>query len=387
MSLRASLTAKLYSFSFLDNFILIYPLYAVMFADVGLSPLQISSLFIVWSLSGFILELPAGSIADTYPRKNVLLAGVAFKIAAFLLWIFVKTYWGFLVGFILWGAKVAFTSGTREAMVYDELRRIKKLPSYTKVMGRMEAFAQAGFILAGLGAGLLATHGYNLILWLSILAVVGSGLSLLFLPSASPKTEAVDSHYLYYLKLGLAEIKRQPIVLYIVLLTGVAGGLAIVDEYFGLFFREKGWSNTGLAVWIAIIYTVGIVGSLLAHRLEQRKLRLEALLVVWAIFLATASVAPKILAPVLISLYVVIFFAQRVLLNSYLQAHIGDEARATTTSVGGVATESLALLGFGTMSLGAHFGSYARGFQLIALVVVICVFGLALFAKKYKIDS
>lgn len=47
-----------YTFSFFDEFILIYPLYAVMFADKGLSATQISTLFIVWSLTSFLLEVP-----------------------------------------------------------------------------------------------------------------------------------------------------------------------------------------------------------------------------------------------------------------------------------------------------------------------------------------
>lgn len=57
------LLTRLYAFKFLDAFILIYPLYAVMFLDAGLTPGQIGLALAVWSVTAFVLEIPAGVIA------------------------------------------------------------------------------------------------------------------------------------------------------------------------------------------------------------------------------------------------------------------------------------------------------------------------------------
>ena len=38
------LTATLYGYAFLDDFVLLYPVYALLFADAGLSTAEISSL-------------------------------------------------------------------------------------------------------------------------------------------------------------------------------------------------------------------------------------------------------------------------------------------------------------------------------------------------------
>jgi hypothetical protein len=43
--------SKIYSYKFFDDLVLIYPLYAVMFADHGLSAMQIGVLLAVWTLS------------------------------------------------------------------------------------------------------------------------------------------------------------------------------------------------------------------------------------------------------------------------------------------------------------------------------------------------
>lgn len=55
----ARLRRKLYWFSFFDELILIYPLYALMFQAHGLTGAQISSLLIVLSATIFVLQVPA----------------------------------------------------------------------------------------------------------------------------------------------------------------------------------------------------------------------------------------------------------------------------------------------------------------------------------------
>lgn len=59
-----NLKIKLYIFSFFDEFILIYPFYAIMFQERGLDSAQISSLLITLSVVIFLLQIPSGIVAD-----------------------------------------------------------------------------------------------------------------------------------------------------------------------------------------------------------------------------------------------------------------------------------------------------------------------------------
>src|SRR4051812_12428756 len=115
------LRRKLYFFSFFDELILIYPLYTLMFQAHGLTGAQISSLLIVLSATIFVLQVPAGSVADIFSRRFVLTAAVMVRALAFTCWLLFPNYIGFLVGFVLWGVKRAFVSGTMESFVFDEL--------------------------------------------------------------------------------------------------------------------------------------------------------------------------------------------------------------------------------------------------------------------------
>ena len=43
--------------AFLDEFILVYPVYAIMMLDAGLSAMELSILFAIWSLSALQAEI------------------------------------------------------------------------------------------------------------------------------------------------------------------------------------------------------------------------------------------------------------------------------------------------------------------------------------------
>ena len=49
-----------------------YPLYALLFLDTGLSTTQISVLFGIWSVTGFVCEVPSGALADRWSRRGVV---------------------------------------------------------------------------------------------------------------------------------------------------------------------------------------------------------------------------------------------------------------------------------------------------------------------------
>ncbi len=94
----------------------------MLFADTGLSPAAISSLFVVWSVTTFALELPSGLWADLFSRRLLLVASPA-RGTGFGLWAFFPSYPAFAAGFVLWGAGSALRSGTMQALVYEELER------------------------------------------------------------------------------------------------------------------------------------------------------------------------------------------------------------------------------------------------------------------------
>jgi MFS family permease len=365
----ASLKKKLYAFSFFDEFILIYPFYALMFQDNGLSGAQISSLFIIFSIIIFLLEVPSGAIADRYSRKNVLIAGILARAGAFGMWLLFPNYIGFLLGFILWGIKRAFVSGTLEAFVYDELQRTGKTEIYTKLTGTMQSYNMLGFVLGSLAAALLAGNGYNIILILSIAAVCASAVAIYLLPTAPKVKSTEEVRYFEYLKEGIRLVGQRPILRSIVLFGATVGGLKVVDEYYNLFFKELHFSNTEIAVWVAVIYMLGAVGSSSAHWFEGKRVPAFLGVILWAALLGLAVLLPSAFAPLFIGLFAMLFYAMSVLINSHLQKHTESKTRATTTSVMGFMSGVFTLIVFGIFgATSAH--SYSLGLGVIACLIL-----------------
>ncbi|OXE35332.1 MAG: hypothetical protein CGW95_14545 [Phenylobacterium zucineum] len=117
----------------------IYPVYGVMFVAKGLTPVQIATTLIAWSLTGIVLQIPAGAIADKWSRRGVLAVGQAVRVVGFLIWLVWPTYPGLLIGMMLWGVKSALTSGIFEALLYDELAALDRPEAYARLVGRAAA--------------------------------------------------------------------------------------------------------------------------------------------------------------------------------------------------------------------------------------------------------
>src|SRR5690606_13730477 len=72
------------------------------------------------------------------------------------------SYPAFAAGFVLWGAGSALRSGTVQALVYEELRRVGAAGAYARLAGRSEAVGLLGVVAASaVAAPVLAAGGYR----------------------------------------------------------------------------------------------------------------------------------------------------------------------------------------------------------------------------------
>lgn len=372
--------AKIYSYAFFNSFILIYPFYTLLFADTGITPPQIATLLIAWSATAFMLEVPSGAIADKFNRRNVLALAIVIEIVAFGTWLLFQSYWGFFAGFVFWGISSALTSGTEEALLYDELAKLKKLPLYAKINGRMEALSLGATVLAYFGASLLAGYGYSWALILSIVALIISFIAIMLLPTSTRVESTAETKYFTYFKEGIANAIKKPAILIILVFIGITA-LGAIDEYFSLLLREKSFDNSQVAFWTAIITVFGIVGSLIAHKLENKKLPLEFLLIVWAALLFVAVSVAGLAVPLFLGLFIMLYYILKVVFTARLQHVVDDKTRATTTSVGGFFEELFAVVAFAIVGFAAGEENYQQSLSVLAAIIVVAAVLFWLFAR------
>ncbi|MGY4738348.1 MFS transporter [Streptomyces sp. ATMOS53] len=368
------MTATLYAYAFLDEFVLLYPVYVLLMADSGLSVGQISSLFVLWSLTGVLLEVPSGAWADAVSRRLLLWLGPLLGGASFALWVLFPSYWAFAAGFVLWGARGALSSGALEALVYEELDRAGAADRYARVMGRAHAVGQAAVMAAmGLAGPVFALGGYPAVGAASVLAcLLCAATATRFPEHRSPDAEG-DDGLAATLRDGLADVRRDRGVLGALLLVpAVTAVWSALDEYTSLLVRETGVPEAAVPYLLVVIWAGVTAGSLLSGRAERLDgSGLAVLLTGAALALAAGALTGKPAGIVLVALAFGGFQLATVLADVRLQQRIEGTGRATVTSVAGLGTELLTIGVYGAYgALGSAF-SHGAVFALCAVPYLV----------------
>jgi|HubBroStandDraft_1064217.scaffolds.fasta_scaffold14159_3 MFS family permease len=330
-----SFLARIYAFSFFDRFILIFPLYTVMFVDAGLTPAEITVCLTAWSVTSFVLQVPSGVIADRWSRRHILAWAQLARGAGFAVWLLYPHFWGFFAGLQLWGIKSAFTSGTFEALLYDELKARGEAQSYTRVFGRVRAVQSGGVLLAALGAALAARYGYSAMLAASLVSVGIATVAAVSLPPAPLAASAREHDYLAHLRLGLAASFRAPAVLSILAFSAVVLALgAALEEFWPIFGAKVGLARSVIAVFVGGQNAIEMLVSLVAYRLSGLPTRgFYALFALGGLVLASAGGIFTAPAMLLLAAYSGLMKLVSVVFEGRLQHAITSDQRATIGSV------------------------------------------------------
>jgi MFS transporter len=312
--------------------VLLYPVYALLFADAGLTTGQISTLFVIWSVVSFAFEVPSGALADAWSRRGLYAIGQVLVGAGYALWLSWPAFPGFALGFVLWGLGGALTSGTLEALVYDQVGE-----AYAAVMGRAGTVGILAMTAATLlAAPAFAVGGYRLVGIASIAVVTLSGLLALGLPDSRGTGGDGDS-YLGLLRSGLRESVRNRRTISALAVAALLPGFSALDEYLPLLAREKGAPTVAVPLIYALTALAMAAGSALAGRRAARvSAAAAALLVVGVLVPHLAGMVPIAAA------FGLLQFAM-IRAETRLQQAITGPARSTVLSVSGFGAEVFAV--------------------------------------------
>jgi MFS family permease len=354
-----------------------YPLYALLFLDTGLTEGQISGLFALWSVTGFLAEVPTGAIADRWSRRGSLVLAGVLQAGAFALWTAFPEPASFAAGLVVWGVGGALTSGAAEALVYDGLTAVGAGGSYLRVSARMRAaelFVQGPTALAA--AGLFALGGYALVGWVSVGCCLGAAaLALRFPEPVRTGGEEVEGT----VRTALAETWRSPALRIAVLAVGLIGGLDAVEEYFPVLAADRGVPVAAVPLTVLAISLAGGLGAALAGRIGRLPgPALPVLLAVAAGCLGLGVVGPGPVALAAVAAFYALYLGVLVVAEARLQDRIDTARRATITSVAGLGIELAALLVFAGWALG--------GLGAIALLALAAVPVAALGLRDQRPD-
>ncbi|GGO12880.1 MFS transporter [Microbispora rosea subsp. aerata] len=354
-------------------------MYALLFADNGLSPAQISSLFVIWSVTGFVLEVPSGVWADLVSRRWLLAVAPLLTGAGFALWTFSPSYWSFALGFVLWGAGGSLRSGTLQALVYEELARHGATDRFPTLIGRASALGTTAVMAATALAGpVLAMGGMRAAGLASVLVtLLGAAVGLSFPESRGDRDRsAAADGYFAVLRHGLSEVRRGPAVRRAIVVLSAMSVAEAMDEYVPLLAEATGVPTDRVPLLVLLVSAGGMIGGWFAGRGRGG---LAPALVTAAVCMAAGAVAAGTGRPEALALVAVafgLFEWAAAMLEARLQEGISDGARATVTSMAGIGTEVVALSVYGGYAAGSGWAGPGPLFAVAAVPYLVIAFAV-----------
>ncbi len=364
---------SIYGFSFFNSLIFLYPVYALFMANSGVSDAGISLLFIIWTIGCIAAYFPVSFLANKFSPKNIILFGQIMKIAAFLLWFLCPTFWGFAIGFLLWGIQCATYDIAFESLVYDELGALRQKRIYTKINGRKCAIDTIGMVISTVGSLMLA-WGYNVIAGASIAALVVSVFFILRLNVSSKPMKTKIPSVKKTLRASINLLKKSPYVLSIMILVSALTSFMYIDDYLGLIGTEMGVPENFVGGIFVLAFICQSLGSAVSYKLEHLK---EKTLYMGVISLGLMFFAISLFFTVpalaLFGLFYLVLGVVRNLAFLNFQHRISSSCRTFVLSIKSTVEQLFSILVYAIIGLGTVLGGYRYG--ILFMGAFICALG------------
>ena len=371
----------------------IYAFYTILFVERGMSVTDAAVLIALWSFFAIVFEIPSGVLADRWNRKNMLAMAAVFQGVCFVIWFFSDTFLMFVLGFVFWGVAGAFTSGTEESLIFDNLKSDGCEERFTKVYGKAKFFANVGTIVGIGSAGIIAS--FIRIEVISLLSAAICFINAIFASQMREKnfySERLDEKstgFFETFKEAAIFIKGSEVALISVLFMVLFASLgSYLDEFDALIINDFQISN----IWVSVILTVRFVfialGDILAPIVQKRISSMKQFFLISisaCAFLTLFSVIWNQYAILIFGFSFMIMAVSEVLLVNVLQNEIKEEGRATVMSFYGVG-QNIAMICFSMI-----YALLAGIVPLQYVYMIISIYGIAgglsfyLFSKVKKI--
>jgi len=368
----------LYIYKFIGQCLPIYAFYAILFIERGMSVTNVAALIALWSAFAIAFEFPSGVLADRWNRRNMLAIAAALNGICFVIWVFSHTFLMFALGFVFWAVAGAFTSGTEEGLIFDNLKSDGREEDFTKVYGKANFYANVGTIAGIVSAGIMVS--FISIETLALISAAICFVNVIFALQIREKnlySEQLDKEstgFFDTFKQAGVFIKGSGIaltaILFMVLFASLAGYL---DEFDALIINDFGLSH----IWISVIFVIRFafiaLGDILAPMVQKKVSSIKQIFLLYGlacVFLTTFAAIWNQYAILIFGLACMVMAIAEILFVNALQNEIKEEGRATVMSFYGVG-QNIVMICFSLV-----FALLAGIFALQHVYIIISVYGI-----------
>ena len=256
-----------YGYSFFSHLLPLYAVYTVIINDEFQSPLVLSTLLAVWSLTIVILEVPSGALADFWNKKHVALIGQISKVVTCLIWFLFHSYPAFLIGFIFWGIQESFCSGSVDALLYEETTRHGGEAVFERYYSWCYRFTTIAVTVAIFSGAYLYRVQPVLVFAISIItSIVGLVFAFYFPVTVIPPEERRKQGYFGIIRDALRQARGNPVILRLFIYSiGYITVIGVIEEYIPVYLQGLGQSALLFGLSLTLITAAQSIGGFVSH--------------------------------------------------------------------------------------------------------------------------
>lgn len=369
---------RFYLYKLIGQCLPIYAFYTLLFLQRGMSVSDIGLLIALWSAFSIVFEVPSGILADRWNRRNMLALSAVLQGAGFIIWFFSNTFFGFALGFAFWAVAGAFTSGTEEGLLYDNLKSDGTQARFAEIYGKAQLYANVGTVNGIASAGLFAQY-----VSVAHIALISAGIcfvNAIIALSLREKNyyceqlgEESAGFFATFAQAGTFLKGNKTALCTVLFLVFFVCIGSYLDEFDALIINDFRLEP----VWVSVILTVRFVftalGNVLAPKIQKKMHSLHQ------IFIGTSVANVFLLLFALVWRQVALLFFGaafmgmticEVLLVNLLQSEIREEGRATVLSFYGVG-QNIVMICFSLI-----YAQLADMFTLQQVYLILAVYGM-----------
>ncbi len=357
------------------------PVFALFYIASQVSFEQFSIIMGVYALVMIVFEVPSGVFADFFGKKKTLLISKSLFLIQLFVVAFCNGFWPLLLAQVVAGIAGTLSSGTEEAFLYDTLRKLGRTGEHKRISGNLYAVTNTTkafvFVLGGFLFALNPKWPALFSLPFNVLALV---LVCFFTEPTVRRTQLRFKQSFSHLKKSCQEFMHYKTLKYLALFSlPVNAVVGVVLSSSSSYFEQIQIPVVFVGVLAFASSLVVAFSSKLAHAVEQRLGDRASLLLV-QFFLFAGLVLLSLMAPFIgVAFYFLIPLAagfSGVLINHYMNLHVGSKHRVTMLSIKNLADNvgvavAFPLFGYATKtySMSIAWALFAGVFLVYALLL------------------